>query len=147
MKASGSPWTAAKIDELTDMVNEGRLSFGQIGNAMGMSRGAVIGKARRLGIYKSSPPRKARQRMSAASKHYQASQREARPNPRPYRSKPDIEPLGTNEWPESGFCKWPHGHPKEANFKFCARPIEGSPVYCAHHVARAHEKPWKQRAA
>lgn len=37
-------------------------------------------------------------------------------------------------------CKWPIGHPGEANFCFCAAPAESGP-YCNHHHRIAHERP------
>ena len=38
-------------------------------------------------------------------------------------------------------CLWPHGHPSDANFRFCgARPLPGKP-YCPEHAAIAYIRP------
>jgi GcrA cell cycle regulator len=38
-------------------------------------------------------------------------------------------------------CMWPHGHPGEDDFHFCAaHPVQGKP-YCANHAAVAYLRP------
>ena len=41
-------------------------------------------------------------------------------------------------------CRWPIGHPDEANFYFCGRTPMEERVYCKLHVLHAYQpKGWK----
>jgi GcrA cell cycle regulator len=36
-------------------------------------------------------------------------------------------------------CKWPIGHPGEANFHFCGKPSQPTFPYCANHCVEAYQ--------
>lgn len=38
-------------------------------------------------------------------------------------------------------CRWPEGHPGEAGFHFCGKPVMTGKPYCREHVARAYIQP------
>ena len=38
---------------------------------------------------------------------------------------------------ESRHCRWPHGDPEGADFRFCGRP-RAKGAYCTTHAARAY---------
>jgi GcrA cell cycle regulator len=137
-----SPWTKEMTAELVRLVAEGR-SFSQIGAALGVTRNACIGRARRIGV----------------------SYREGNVRPRPIRlapvasaaiSPPPIPPLEPAEPPapippaitkrvrpidvRAGQCRWPYGNPDESDFSFCGKMQEIHSSYCAEHAAMAFQK-------
>jgi GcrA cell cycle regulator len=128
-------WTPERIEILTRMRAEG-YSASQIGVRLGgLTRCAVLGKAKRLGLAprKPSPKRSPRPRMP----------REAKPKPERVHSfkVPKLEPpLPPDSTPpvwakpllelEPNECRFPYG---EENFLFCAAPAEAGLSYCASH--------------
>ena len=101
-----------KIEALTRLWNEG-IATAEIGRRIGVTKYAVIGKARRLGL-------------------------RPRPSPllRPWgsgttRKKPELAPPRRAQ---PGFgCGWPIGDPRDKDFRFCdAVKIPGK-SYCADH--------------
>jgi GcrA cell cycle regulator len=143
----------------------------------GISRKAVLGKVRRLGLAQPSPYGGARRKRSAAERDRRARKRApgGRPgghvggmHPSPHRSVPAWvsharshidDPLADADIPLSQrrslleldrrTCRWPIGNPGSPDFLFCgAEPRKGKP-YCAAHCARAYlpEKETTLRAA
>jgi GcrA cell cycle regulator len=55
--------------------------------------------------------------------------------PRVVRMKPE-QPKA--EFPGSGKCCWPSGHPGEAEFHFCGAPADPGSPYCPRHHAQAY---------
>ncbi|MDX1710102.1 MAG: GcrA family cell cycle regulator [Rhodovibrionaceae bacterium] len=147
-------WNDERIAELRKLWDEG-LSASIIGERLGISKNAVVGKAHRLKLPSrpspikrggtGSKPRRARKttqgpRRSAALARSEAVRQEtprrqvrqeASPRPpmsRAYRHSAD---LGQG-------CLWPIGDPGQPDFHFCgAKRAEGRP-YCDEHVARAY---------
>jgi GcrA cell cycle regulator len=108
-------WTDESVEILRTMWLEGR-SAREIGDRLGMTRNAVIGKANRLGLShksKTTPPRPA--------------------VPTEVKNRA-MSPLDLNE----RMCRWPIGHPGDADFHFCGSSrIPGRP-YCEDHCAVAY---------
>lgn len=104
-------WTEDAVDILRTMWTEGR-SAREIGERLGMTRNAVIGKANRLGLsHKAQPPA----------------------------PKVEVQTYapGTLDLNER-MCRWPIGHPGDADFHFCGNArIAGRP-YCERHCALAY---------
>ena len=55
MSDTGNAWTGERLDELKKLWAEG-LSISQIGEALGVSRNAIAGKAHRMGLPKRPSP-------------------------------------------------------------------------------------------
>ncbi len=106
-------WTKGKVDRLTKLWEKG-VSARKISETLGnISRNAVIGKANRLGLSKKNEETKKIQHKSI-----------------------DLSLLVPNM---SG-CKWPIGHPGDADFYFCGKPTILNKPYCGEHCLIAYRK-------
>ena len=126
-------WTEKRIETLKKLWLEG-LSASQIAAKLGegVTRNAVIGKAHRLGLASRPSPVK--------------TESAAKPKPKPARPAPVEKParvtlLNLTE----RMCKWPIGHPGDAEFHFCGRKSLPGQPYCAHHAAMAYQTPAPRR--
>lgn len=149
LMAGGGCWDDERLDLLAKLWGTG-LSAAQIAKRLdpfgGISRSAVIGKARRLidkGILRQitdptapggeSTPRAGRPRRildadAPRIKKAAAALRKARgeaPAPKVAKVVEPIVPQGPPrtepvEWPGRGQCKWPIGDPADQGFHFCA---------------------------
>jgi GcrA cell cycle regulator len=168
-------WTGEAIARLTALWAEGRTT-GEIGRRLGASKNAVVGKAHRLGlpprpcpIRRSAgtaaaegpaPPRPAPPPPRRVAQPAQRPAREIRPPP-PLVGMATRGPAAAATTlpefpvePERPFlprpiraCRWPHGEPGTAEFRFCAAtPTPGKP-YCAAHAAAAYHQPDRRAAA
>lgn len=81
-----------------------------IGDLVGCGRGAVIGKASRLGLATRVLP-KARRPVAADIQYGRARK-----------------------------CAWPEGDPREPGFYFCEEPTQAGSSYCPTHFARSRKK-------
>lgn len=52
---------------------------------------------------------------------------------------PGARLLTLDERKSYGQCKWPHGDPRSAEFRYCAADATGSASYCDFHRALAYE--------
>jgi GcrA cell cycle regulator len=169
-----SPWTKERIARLKARWSEGATAK-EISKelAHGISRSAVLGAIRRLGIAHLSPygvkkaaAGKASRRSAAVPSPQPAPEpapssgrREWQPpawvrNAKPYVDDPRVDtdvPLRQRRSfleLDSSTCRWPVGDPSRPDFFFCgARPLEAKP-YCAAHWARSFTKdtalrPWR----
>jgi len=115
-------WTDERIDALKTLWDKG-LSASQIAKELGenVTRNAVIGKAHRLGLKsRPSPVKTERKTVKKVAK-------------KPVKKVVTLLDLTDR------MCKWPIGHPGEANFHFCGRPTEPGMPYCAAHCAEAYQ--------
>ena len=104
-------WTDQTVETLRTMWVAGA-SAREIGEHIGATRNAVIGKANRLGLAHRAKTTKL---------------------------KPEAKPrtMGTLDLNER-MCRWPIGHPGDNDFRFCgAQRIPGRP-YCLDHCALAY---------
>ena len=119
LKPRPTHWTPLKISALIALWNEG-LSTSEIGNRLGISKNAVIGRVHRLGLPKRNSPI-------------------IRTPPPQSSSLLTLEKIGPNQ------CRFPLGGPKERAIEFCGEPvIEGKP-YCGPHAARCFLKPSRDK--
>ena len=118
-------WTAENIATLTRLWEEGQ-SARAIALALGdnLSRNAVIGKARRLGLAKRPSP--IGSPIGAAGK-----KKPTEPAPK------QIGPRDIRD----GLCRWPFGDPKKPEFHFCGKPCDSTKSYCTEHRAAAFTDP------
>mgnify|MGYP001236096717 FL=1 len=125
MSDNGNVWTDERLEELKKLWAQG-LSISQIGEALGVSRNAIAGKAHRMGLPK-------------------------RPSPisKPKAEKPKVEPVVEEQdlplrlelrqlvWSRSKCC-WPTGDPKKNGFVFCGDTVVPGKPYCLPHCKEAY---------
>jgi len=127
-------WTDETIERLKALWSEGH-SASRIADDLGegITRNAVIGKAHRLGL-KSRPSPVRGDGSKAKSAGGKTKRKKAQ-------KKQTIGLLDLTE----RMCKWPIGHPGEADFHFCgAEAVPGTP-YCQPHCAEAYQTPQSRR--
>ena len=125
MTDTANVWTDERLEKLKELWTQG-LSISQIGEALGVSRNAIAGKAHLMGLPK-------------------------RPSPI---SRPKVEKLKVGvhevtenlplrlelrqlEWSRSKCC-WPTGDPKKNGFVFCGDAIVPGRPYCLTHCQEAY---------
>lgn len=122
-------WTKERIAKLQKMWEKGH-SASQIAEELGeVTRNAVIGKAHRLNLSGRPSPVKS------------AEKKIRKPKPKAKKPPKEVkEQVITLLMLTERICKWPIGHPGEANFHFCG--IESAPghPYCAEHAAMAYQE-------
>ena len=148
-------WNAEREELLKQLWSDG-LSCSQIAQRLGdVSRSAVIGKVRRLGLSgRSVVQRKPVSRPARISKERTAFVAGRAPFPRhprfavvassdPQLPLPLVLPAERKQLADldDHDCRFPIGDPKEADFGFCARPkVTGTP-YCTEHCRVAFQPP------
>jgi GcrA cell cycle regulator len=131
-------WTDDRVEKLRELWDKG-LSASQIAKELseGVTRNAVIGKAHRMGLasrpspVKSDPAKRAA--AAAAKKKAAAPKKSPATKVAPTTGKVSILDL------TESMCKWPIGHPGEANFHFCGKPSQPTFPYCANHCVEAYQ--------
>jgi GcrA cell cycle regulator len=131
-------WTDALQEKLRELWNQG-LPAGQIAKELGdgISRNAVIGKAHRLGLESRPSPVKNGEAHAAPVDGAPAP---AAKQPAAARAKAPAKPQRTSLLELSDkVCKWPIGHPGEADFHFCGKMSNPGYPYCVEHCAVAYQ--------
>ena len=122
-------WTPERDAELAKLWASG-MTTRNIGDAMGVTHNAVIGRVHRLGLPGRSSP--IRERKSAVRKP------RAKPKPKPVISQkptsPSLEMIFRAA--EKGGCRWMSGDPRE--MLFCGDATVRGGSYCSVHHARAY---------
>lgn len=130
-------WTDERIGLLKELWEKG-LSASQIATELGgVTRNAVIGKAHRMGLSSRPSPVKGEPAKQAAAARPAAPKKQ--PEKKPAKQRVTLLDLTDR------MCKWPHGHPGEADFHFCGKPAEPSVPYCAEHCAQAYQAQTSRR--
>lgn len=150
-------WTDERIEQLKQLWEKG-LTASQIADKLagGISRNAVIGKAHRLGLKaRPSPvksgegavaeaPVEAKPAVAVAAPAAAAPVAEA-PRPKPVAARPAAPATGGAGGKTSlldlndKICKWPIGHPGDADFHFCGKAAQPGFPYCGEHCAVAYQ--------
>ncbi len=141
-------WSAEKMELLRMLWNEG-LSASAIAERLGdgCSRNAVIGKAHRLELDARPSPVKGAEDATPVPVVARADGEAAPAVPKRVRSraKPP-KPVRTTLLDLSDkICKWPIGHPGDADFHFCGQPSNAGFPYCAEHCAVAYQAQMPRR--
>ncbi|MGB0681504.1 MAG: GcrA family cell cycle regulator [Magnetovibrionaceae bacterium] len=155
-------WNATRVNALIALWNEG-ISTSEIGNRLGVTKNAVVGKVHRLGLPKrqspirtsSGGPAKPRAKAAKPKTRAKVASPSASPSaphhaPTPKRSpqpsaqkrtlaEADAQAVGVELTDlKSGMCCWPIGEPGTEEFKFCGNSaVEGRP-YCEAHCEVAY---------
>ncbi len=119
-----STWTPERIAEITRLWDEG-LTTAEIGKMVGVSKNAVVGKAHRLGL----PARPSPIRRNNGS---------STPVSRPVAKAPPKSVRQIALSTSGACCKWPFGHPGEADFHFCGSRALVNKPYCPEHYQMAY---------
>ena len=127
MNKTQSVWTESRLAKLRELWDE-KLSISKIGEALGVSRNAIAGKAHRLGLEKRQSPIKPSIKKIETSSEWN----EEELGPKPLRVI-----LRNLEWSRSK-CLWPSGDPKNIDFKFCGDAVLSGKPYCLKHCALAY---------
>lgn len=129
-------WTDDKINKLQKLWGKG-LTASQIAEKLGdgITRNAVIGKAHRLKLPSRPSPVKAE------------AVKKAPPPPEKKEEVGEVKKTMLLELTEQT-CKWPIGHPGDADFYFCGKPSRPGVPYCPDHCLMAFQVqlPRKDRA-
>ena len=113
---AGSIWTETLQARLRELWEQG-LTASQIAAELSVTRNAVIGKADRLGL-------------------------SGRPSPIQRSKAPKLTLVALKE----RMCKWPIGHPGEADFHFCGGEARPNSPYCPEHHVQAY-MPFKKKGS
>ena len=126
MTQTPNVWTDERLEDLKKLWAEG-LSISQIGDALGVTRNAIAGKAHRMGLPK---------RPSPISRPKVEKPQVVIPE-QPERELPLRLELRQLEWSRSKCC-WPTGDPKKNGFLFCGDAIIPGKPYCLPHCEQAY---------
>ena len=163
-------WTNERTELLKQLWADG-VSAGQIAIRLrDVSRNAVIGKARRLGLagrattsrIRTARPRSKIALLPAHSPKAQAQQsrfgnlplKKALATGTVVRLPPILpelfpgpdSPVGIGQLKDC-MCAWPIGDPTKKDFRFCGRPRTLVTPYCEHHAAVAYNPSVRKRRA
>jgi GcrA cell cycle regulator len=110
-------WTDEKINRLKRLWSEG-LTTAAIGNRLGVSKNAVVGKVHRLELDGRPSPLKQQQKVTEV--------------------KETMPRIFTLTDMSSQTCRWPSGDPQHADFRFCGRKVTQGKPYCVEHCDVAY---------
>lgn len=146
-------WTQDRLDSLKRLWLEGK-SATQVAEELagGVTRSAVLGKVRDLGLsgegapQRSSrasfkPKKQAPQKPSTADK---SSGVPATPTKPPV---PELSGTAVLETLGAHMCKWPIGDPDSTEFSFCGRRADGKGAYCVEQSRVAYQPVTKKAKA
>ena len=137
-------WNQQKVDDLKKLWNEG-VATSRIGEQLGFTKNAVIGKAFRLGLERRQNSRKKTARSQSVSSvtmyretsapvHSQMTpKREVTRRKEKFSFKKSI--VGTGSFKS---CQWPIGDPLEEGFHYCGGQNIPTKPYCIEHYKKAY---------
>ena len=137
-------WNTQKVEDLKKLWSEG-VATSQIGEQLGFTKNAVIGKAFRLGLERRQNSRKktthsqsassvTMYRETSAQNHSQVNpKREVTRRREKFSFKKSI--VGTGSFKS---CQWPIGDPLEEGFHYCGCQNIPTKPYCIEHYKKAY---------
>ena len=146
-------WTDERIAQLKAGW-EGGMTASQIAEQLGegVTRNAVIGKAHRLGLEaRPSPVKAGEEAVNTVPEAVAPSASSVKPATPPPAAAIAVRPL-VKKPVRSGksarttlldlnekICKWPIGHPGDADFHFCGKASQAGFPYCTEHCLVAYQ--------
>lgn len=140
-------WTKARVGRLTDLWQAGQ-SYTQIAAELSITRGAVSGHVRRLGLQRGSmvPNRRyAKPPVAKVALLKEVAKAPPASPPSPPATAPDPLRIPLLEL-HPFHCRWPIGDPRNADFGFCGHAKVGR-SYCEFHQSVAFVPLPKRRQA
>ena len=137
-------WNTQKVEDLKKLWNEG-VATSRIGEQLGFTKNAVIGKAFRLGLERRQNSRKktahsqnvssvTMYRETSTTSHSQTTpKREITRKRVKFSFKKSI--VGTGSFKS---CQWPIGDPLEEGFHYCGGQNIPTKPYCIEHYKKAY---------
>ena len=137
-------WNQQKVEDLKKLWNEG-VATSRIGEQLGFTKNAVIGKAFRLGLERRQNSRKkaahsqsvssvTMYRETSATDHSQTTpKREVTRRREKFSFKKSI--VGTGSFKS---CQWPIGDPLQEGFHYCGGQNIPTKPYCIEHYKKAY---------
>jgi len=137
-------WNTQKVEDLKKLWNEG-VATSRIGEQLGFTKNAVIGKAFRLGLERRQNSRKktahspsvssvTMYRETSAQSHSQTTpKRDVTRRREKFSFKKSI--VGTGSFKS---CQWPIGDPLEEGFHYCGAQNIPTKPYCIEHYKKAY---------
>ena len=137
-------WNQQKVDNLKKLWSEG-VATSRIGEQLGFTKNAVIGKAFRLGLERRQNSRKKTaqsQSVSSVTMYRETSvpgssqispKREVTRRREKFSFKKSI--VGTGSFKS---CQWPIGDPLEEGFHYCGGQNIPTKPYCIEHYKKAY---------
>ena len=137
-------WNQQKVEDLKKLWNEG-VATSRIGEQLGFTKNAVIGKAFRLGLERRQNSRKKTahsQSISSVTMYRETSspspsqitpKREVTRRREKFSFKKSI--VGTGSFKS---CQWPIGDPLEDGFHYCGAQNIPTKPYCIEHYKKAY---------
>ena len=136
-------WTTEKVQKLKELWGKGNTASEIAQILGGVTRNAVIGKAHRLNL---SGKILTKKNSSLTANNNENDNKVSRKSLRRGKFKSliiekDFEPENPKQLEEldEDSCKWPIGHPDEANFYFCGRTSLKDFSYCKLHLLYAFQ--------
>ncbi len=135
-------WNQQKVDDLKKLWNEG-VATSRIGEQLGFTKNAVIGKAFRLGLERRQNSRKKTtqsHQVSSATMYRESissTQPSVKKEPTRRREKFSFKKsiVGTGNFKS---CQWPIGDPLEEGFHYCGAQNIPTKPYCIDHYKKAY---------
>ena len=137
-------WNQQKVEDLKKLWNEG-VATSRIGEQLGFTKNAVIGKAFRLGLERRQNSRKKTshsQSVSSVTMYRETSvpghsqitpKKEVTRRREKFSFKKSI--VGTGSFKS---CQWPIGDPLEEGFHYCGGQNIPTKPYCIEHYKKAY---------
>ena len=137
-------WNQQKVDNLKKLWSEG-VATSRIGEQLGFTKNAVIGKAFRLGLERRQNSRKKTaqsqsvssvtmyRETNATSNSHITPKREVTRRREKFSFKKSI--VGTGSFKS---CQWPIGDPLEEGFHYCGGQNIPTKPYCIEHYKKAY---------
>ncbi|MGI9251306.1 MAG: GcrA family cell cycle regulator [Pseudohongiellaceae bacterium] len=158
-----SIWTTDRVAILMKLHAVG-VSFGEIAQRIGdgITRNAVIGKSRRLGLPDRDRSKAAKRSHKVRGHKMRSEPKPIQPPPLPKMPRPPKPPPIADDFPssmnadeilippdnrvkfvdlEAHQCRWPIGDPKHPDFGFCGAKVRQGKSYCEGHLKRAWAPP------
>jgi GcrA cell cycle regulator len=142
-------WNDSQVALLRSLWKDGTKTA-EIGNRLGCSKSAAVGKAHRLDLEpRPSPIINSTRQLTPTSPSDNRTVRTrltpTQPRTVPMPPKPITTQISIEPYQAIVPCRWPIGDPHRKDFRFCACPSEPSKGYCPEHQKLAYVRVRSER--